>query len=260
MKKREIRKILFLYLQIIVFYSFMVSSMRRGKHHSRIKSELKIIKRVSHFGKKKISTVKCHSLLYLKNCDLRNSKARNSYLRDILEHMSGGQPLRNSNIEQYNLTPKLKKTVQFFQALPNDPYRNQEVILLGRKCPPMPEELKNRQNQVLGCQSTVYVHPKVETHEGKKIITWLGDSAHIDCLIFCSLCCPTDGLLTKGIVYILVDGLSGYPPEEILRVNPNFIALTGISEFLTMSRINGYLNIMNKMKAFSTSIMKNEEN
>ncbi|CAA9986788.1 cysteine desulfuration protein SufE, putative [Plasmodium knowlesi strain H] len=245
MKRREIKKIFFLYLQIIVFYSFMVSSMRRGKHHSPKKSEFKIIKRLSLFDKKKINRLKCNSLLYLKNCNLRNCKSRNSYLRDMLEHMSGGQPLRNSNIEQYQLTPKLKKTVQFFQELPNDPYRkSQEVILLGRKCPPMPEELKNRQNQVLGCQSTVYVYPTVETHEGKKIITWLGDS---------------DGLLTKGIVYILVDGLSGYPPEEILRVNPNFITLTGISEFLTMSRINGYLNIMNKMKAFSTSIMQNGE-
>ncbi|GAB65037.1 SufE-like protein [Plasmodium cynomolgi strain B] len=245
MKKREIKKICFLYLQIIVFYSFMVSSMRRGKHHSQKKSELKIIKRVSPFGKKKINRVKFHSLLYLKNCELRKSKGRNIYLGDMLENLSGGQPLRNSNIEQFHLTPKLRKTVQFFQELPNDPYRkSQEVILLGRKCPPMPEELKNRQNQVLGCQSTVYVHPTVEVRAGKKIITWLGDS---------------DGLLTKGIVYILVEGLSGYPPEQILRVNPNFITLTGISEFLTMSRINGYLNIMNKMKAFSTSIMQNEE-
>ncbi|EUD66851.1 cysteine desulfuration protein SufE [Plasmodium inui San Antonio 1] len=245
MKKREIKKICFLYLQIIVFYSFVVSSMICGKHYSQKRSELKIIKRVSPFGRKKINRVKCNSLLYLKNCDLRNSKGRNSYLGDILEHLSGGQPPRNSNIEQYKLTPKLRKTVQFFQALPNDPYRkSQEVILLGRKCPPMPEELKNRQNQVLGCQSTVYVYPTVETRAGKKIITWLGDS---------------DGLLTKGIVYILVDGLSGYPPEEILRVNPDFIMLTGISEFLTMSRINGYLNIMNKIKAFSTSIMQNGE-
>ncbi|KJP89067.1 hypothetical protein AK88_01360 [Plasmodium fragile] len=245
MKKREIKKICFLYLQIIVFYSFMVSSMRRGKHHSQKKSELKIIKSVSPFGEKKIKRVKCHSLLYLKNCELRNTKWRNSYLGDILEHMSGGQPLGNSNIEQYHLTPKLRKTVEFFQALPNDPYRkSQEVILLGKKCPPMPEELKNRQNQVLGCQSTVYIHPTVEDREGEKIITWLGDS---------------DGLLTKGIVYILVDGLSGYTPEQIVRVNPNFITLTGISEFLTMSRINGYLNIMNKMKAFSANIMQNGE-
>ncbi|VUZ93841.1 cysteine desulfuration protein SufE [Plasmodium vivax] len=246
MKKREIKKICLLYLQIIVFYSIMVSSMRRGKHHSQKKGELKIIKRANPFGKKKINRgSKSHSLLYLKNCELRNSGRRNTHLRDLFDHLSGGQPLRDSNIEEYHLTPKLRKTVQFFQALPNDPYRkSQEVILLGRKCPPMPEELKNRQNQVLGCQSTVYVHPTVEDREGKKIIAWVGDS---------------DGLLTKGIVYILVDGLSGYPPEQILRVNPNFITLTGISEFLTMSRINGYLNIMNKMKAFSTSIMQNGE-
>ncbi|SCM00160.1 cysteine desulfuration protein SufE, putative [Plasmodium chabaudi adami] len=182
--------------------------------------------------------------LFIKNYQLRNKK-RINYLKTIFDNISGNQSPQNSDIDSYNLTPKLKKTVQFFQSLSNNPYnKSQEVILMGKKCPPMPNELKTRQNQVLGCQSTVYIYPKVKLQDNKKIIDWLGYS---------------DGLLTKGIVYILIDGLSGYTPEEIIKVNPNFISLTGISDFLTMSRINGYLNIMNKIKIFSEQIIKNIE-
>ncbi|VWU49215.1 cysteine desulfuration protein SufE [Hepatocystis sp. ex Piliocolobus tephrosceles] len=163
----------------------------------------------------------------------------------MFNQLTGNQPEQNLNIQQYNLTPKLKDTVEFFKAFSSDPYhRSQQVILLGKKCLPMPNELKTKPNQVLGCQSTVYIYPKIQLKDGKKIIHWLGDS---------------DGLLTKGIVYILTDGLSGYTPSEILQVNPNFITLTGITEFLTMSRINGYLNIMNKIKTFTSKIMNNQE-
>ncbi|GAW79551.1 cysteine desulfuration protein SufE [Plasmodium gonderi] len=245
MNKKEIKNICFIYLQIICFCSVLINSMGHGKYNTKKENSLIIIKKETLCGEKKTHKTKCYPWLYLKNCELRNRERRNKYLKDIFNQLTGNHSPENSNIEYYSLTPKLKKTVQFFQALPNNPYRkSQEVILLGRKCPPMPDELKNRQNQVLGCQSTVYIHPKVESGDGQKIISWLGDS---------------DGLLTKGIVYILIDGLSGYPPEEILQVNPNFITLTGISEFLTMSRINGYLNIMNKIKAFSTAIMENKE-
>ncbi|KEG00436.1 cysteine desulfuration protein SufE, putative [Plasmodium vinckei vinckei] len=182
--------------------------------------------------------------LFIKNYQLKN-KNRINYLKTIFDNITGNQFPQNSDIDSYNLTPKLKKTVQFFQSLSNNPYnKSQEVILMGKKCPPMPNELKTRENQVLGCQSTVYIYPKVRLEDNKKIIDWLGYS---------------DGLLTKGIVYILIDGLSGYTPEEILKVNPNFISLTGISDFLTMSRINGYLNIMNKIKIFSEQIIKNIE-
>ncbi|CXH92782.1 cysteine desulfuration protein SufE [Plasmodium berghei] len=182
--------------------------------------------------------------LFIKNYELRNKK-RINYLKTIFNSLSGSQFPQNSDIDSYNLTPKLKKTVQFFRSLSDNPYnKSQHVILMGKKCQPMPNELKTRQNQVLGCQSTVYIYPKVKLQDDKKVINWLGYS---------------DGLLTKGIVYILIDGLSGYTPEEILKVNPNFISLTGISDFLTMSRINGYLNIMNKIKIFSEQIIKNIE-
>lgn len=211
------------------------------------KNDIKKIGKVSRFlllGIKRSYVVKTPTISYIKNWDRQFFKRTNA-LNDLFSQLSGGQNPKNGNMEHFNLTPKLKQTVTLFQSMPNDPqYISQQVILLGKKCPPMPSKLKNRLNQVLGCQSTVYIYPKVEKKEDKKIITWLGDS---------------DGLLTKGIVYILIDGLSGYTPEEIIKVDPNFILLTGITEFLTMSRINGYHNIMNRIKVLSKHILENTD-
>ncbi|CRG98808.1 cysteine desulfuration protein SufE, putative [Plasmodium relictum] len=241
MNKKKLKSIFLTFIQIICYYSILTNSMNQRKNNKKINFK---IKGLILLKEKKLHIIKSNFILYIKSYELRNKK-RKYYLNDIFNKLSGNQNMENSNIEHYNLTPKLKKTVQLFQSMPNNPYhKSQQVILLGKKCSPMPREFKTRQNQVLGCQSTVYIYPNLELQENKKLIVWLGDS---------------DGLLTKGIVYILIDGLSGYPPEEILKVNPNFITLTGITEFLTMSRINGYLNIMNKIKMFSTNIMENKE-
>ncbi|CRG95413.1 cysteine desulfuration protein SufE, putative [Plasmodium gallinaceum] len=241
MNKKKFKRIFFIFIHIICYFSILINSMNKRKNNKKTNFK---IKRLILLKEKKLHKIKSNFILYIKNYELRNKKRKNN-LNDIFNQLSGNKNHENLNIEHYNLTPKLKKTVQFFQSMPNNPYyKSQQVILLGKKCSPMPCEFKTRQNQVLGCQSTVYIYPNVELNENKKSIVWLGDS---------------DGLLTKGIVYILIDGLSGYSPEEILKVNPNFITLTGISEFLTMSRINGYLNIMNKIKMFSTNILKNIE-
>ncbi|KAI4840471.1 cysteine desulfuration protein SufE [Plasmodium brasilianum] len=245
MNSKKIKKICFIYIQIIIcLCSILIKSIKNGKymnHNTNKENILRITKKgILLYRKKKIQKSKHDSLLYIKNYKLRNGKGKN-VLKDIFNQLVGNQSPENSNIEYYNLTPKLKKTKSTSNI------DGEEVSTYARRIKKQgkPGFGEGKQNEIrpfyAGCQSTVYIYPKVESCDGKKIIAWLGDS---------------DGLLTKGIVYILVDGLSGYTPEEILKVNPNFITLTGISEFLTMSRINGYLNIMNKIKAFSTNIMK----
>jgi cysteine desulfuration protein SufE len=118
----------------------------------------------------------------------------------------------------------------------NDPKRRYEYVLwLAKKLPPAPPELSCDANRVRGCVSQVFVAPTLENGQ----LRWQGDS---------------DAQITKGLLALLIQGLDGLSPQQVVALDPAFIAETGLQASLTPSRANGFLNILRHMQAQAASL------
>ncbi|KAJ9519120.1 hypothetical protein QJQ45_007671 [Haematococcus lacustris] len=128
------------------------------------------------------------------------------------------------------LPPSLKKIVGAFQMVPDPMARYKQLLFYATKLAKMPAELHVPENKVEGCVSQVWVVPELRD-DGK--VYWQADS---------------DSQLTKGLAALLVQGLSGCTPQEIMAVQADFIDMLGLKQSLTPSRNNGFLNMLRLMQ------------
>jgi len=135
-----------------------------------------------------------------------------------------------------HLPAELKKIADAFERIGDDKLRYKQLLFMANQAKPMDPASQIPENQVPGCLSTVFVDGTAEKDnaDGENYrIHFVGDS---------------DGLLTKGLVALLVRGLSGSTADEIQKVDPVFIQKCGISTSLTPGRNNGFLNMLAVMK------------
>jgi cysteine desulfuration protein SufE len=128
-----------------------------------------------------------------------------------------------------SLPPALAKIVQRFQRVAEPKRRYEQLIWYAQKLQEFPESDKMPENKVPGCVSQVYVTATL--NDGK--VVYQGDS---------------DSQLTKGLLGLLVEGLNGLTPTEIVQLTPDFIQATGLNVSLTPSRANGFYNIFKTMQ------------
>ncbi|EAZ89985.1 SufE family protein [Crocosphaera chwakensis] len=128
-----------------------------------------------------------------------------------------------------SLPPNLARIVEKFKRRSDPKKRYEQLLWYAKKLEAMPEESKVEENKVKGCVSQVYI--TADFQDGK--IWYKGDS---------------DAQLVKGLVALLIEGLNGLTPNEIIEVTPDFIEETGLNVSLTPSRANGFYNIFQMMK------------
>lgn len=127
------------------------------------------------------------------------------------------------------LPDTLAKIVDKFKRRANPKQRYEQLLWYAKRLKDMPEADKTPENKVSGCVSQVFITANLEN--GK--VWYQGDS---------------DAQLVKGLVALLIEGLNGLTPEEIVQVSPDFIQEMGLNVSLTPSRANGFYNIFQTMK------------
>jgi|SRR5437868_8575729 len=133
------------------------------------------------------------------------------------------------------ISERQNKMIQDFSGLKDWEDRYKRIIEMGRQLPDMPEDLKNEQNKVRGCQSQVWLHAELD-NQGRMIIH--GDS---------------DALIVKGLVALLLKVYSGANPEDILQSPPEFLKALGFEGNLSPSRANGLHAMLKQIRLYATA-------
>lgn len=123
----------------------------------------------------------------------------------------------------------IDKLVDRFQRVSDPKRRYEQLLWFAKKLEGFPESEKTPENKVSGCVSQVYIIASLE--DGK--VHYQGDS---------------DAQITKGLVALLIQGLNGLTPPEIIGLSPDFIKDTQLDVSLTPSRANGFYNIFKTMQ------------
>ncbi|CAL0308445.1 unnamed protein product [Lupinus luteus] len=136
-----------------------------------------------------------------------------------------------------SLPSNLQDIIKLFQSVPEPKAKYQQLLFYGKNLKPLDPQFKTTQNKVQGCVSQVWVRAYLD--HTKKHVFYEADS---------------DSALTKGLAALLVNGLSGQPVDEIIRVSPDFVTLLGLQQSLTPSRNNGFLNMLKLMQRKALSL------
>lgn len=110
------------------------------------------------------------------------------------------------------------------------------IIQLGKDLPLIEEQYKTEENLIRGCQSKVWLHANYT--DGK--LHFKADS---------------DALITKGLVSMVVNVLSGHTPKEIVDAEIYFIDKIGLTSHLSPTRSNGLLSMLKQIKMYAVAYL-----
>ena len=117
----------------------------------------------------------------------------------------------------------------------------QMLIDLGNDLSELDEKYKNDSIHIDGCQSRVWL--QCDYVDGQLIFT-----------------ADSDALITKGIIALLIQVLSGHTPQEILDADLYFIDKIGLRQHLSPTRSNGLLSMVKQIKNYAIAYKAKEDN
>ena len=113
------------------------------------------------------------------------------------------------------------------------------VIDRAKDLPGLEDDFKIDTFLIKGCVSQLWVFPSFK--EGK-----------------CFYQADSDASITKGTASLLCDLYSGESPEDIVRLEPDFLGDVGITQHLSPNRRNGLTGVREKIKAYAQMQIANK--
>ena len=129
---------------------------------------------------------------------------------------------------------KIEDLITDFEFFDNWEDKYKYIIELGKNCPSLNENEKNKDNKVDGCASQVWLITKKEKLNDKIILKFKGDS---------------DALIVKGLVVIPFSIFSEKSPDEIIKIDAfEKLRNLDLERNLTMQRSNGLSSMVKRIK------------
>ena len=106
------------------------------------------------------------------------------------------------------------------------------VIDRAKDLPGLEDAYKIDTFLIKGCVSQLWIFPSFS--DGK-----------------CNFQADSEASITKGTASLLCELYSGETPEDVLRLEPDFLAEVGITQHLSPNRRNGLTGVREKIKAYA---------
>ena len=127
---------------------------------------------------------------------------------------------------------RANELVEILSYLEDKDEKLQFIIDKGKSLPSLDDEFKIDTFKIEGCQSNLWLVPEFK-----------------DARVFFRA--DSDAVITRGIVAVLIDVYSNGTAEEILALDPAFLAEGGITQHLTPNRRNGLANVCRKIRDYA---------
>ena len=131
-----------------------------------------------------------------------------------------------------NIEKKIEYYVESLNFFHETLEKYQFLLDQGKKAGPFPEEFRQENFKVKGCQSQVWVVPIFK----ENILSFHTDS---------------DAFLTKGMITILADIYGNNTPKDILESDFEIVKRFNLDILLTPGRTNGVHSMLKEIKKYA---------
>ena len=130
-----------------------------------------------------------------------------------------------------------QELIQDFEFFEDWMDRYQYLIDLGRRLPEFPDEFRNDENRIRGCQAQVWFVARQE--DGRLHFQAISDAA-----------------IVSGLIALLLRLYSGREPQDILDTPPDFVAALELESHLSPTRSTGLSSMLTAIRRFASEALQ----